>query len=512
MPLIYTDQKWTVVSRDREEVQQAEALGFYHSIPASVREGRPIYYTENPYLAMLLYPLAEGWAKDFLKPLWKRYHSSWAMDGPEVPSPDGMVYRPFQRGGIHYAASLQHSLIGDEMGVGKTCQAIGVGNLIGPGRKIVVCPANVRFQWEREISKWSLDCRRIHVITRSADGVSPFADWTIVSYDLLRSPKIRNALLRMGFALVVFDEVHKVKTITSGRTRATLGSLSEPFDQPLLSVCDRSVSLSGTPLPNKPKEFYALMRHTSWDLIDFTSEEDFGFMCLRPHEIQARVRSSFMVRRLKREVLTQLPPVWYDVAFVGNNENIVKAVEAEKMLNLNVEDIETTFQSEDWGAISTARRMMGEAMAPEVVAHVKGLLEQIPKVVVFAHHREVLNYLAEHLSGGRQINGSTTPRRRQELIDEFQRDPDFRVLPGQIQSMGEGVDGLQNVCSWSVNAEPSWVPGENEQASARLDRMGQKEPVMSQLMVAENSLSATILQRSVAKLQNTHAVLDAKYA
>ena len=509
--------------------KRAEDAGWVQSMPASLRAGHPIYFTDTPYAALPLRLDGECTSDvhERLKPYAVNYRSSFAHEGTPCPSPAGTEFMPFQLGGIDYACKRTNSLIGDEMGVGKTIQAIGVANKLGVEVGLIVCPANVRLQWARELKKWSMLCKNKFkmspwVINSSATGANPVRQWQIVSYDLLRRPELFAQLISQRFDLIVFDEAHMLKTVTSSRTRQALGCLSDPEHEALISRAARVVCLTGTPLPNRPREAYALMRHLCWDAIDYCSEEAF-LNRYNPHavinqrtftrtsrlpELRARMRCDFMVRRLKADVLDQLPDKMYELAHVEDNGRIRKAVQAEKMLEIDVGNLDHINQ-DDWGAIATVRREMGEAMAPRVIEHVKALIDGgLDKVVLFGYHRGVLASYADALSGGLHINGATTPKARQAIVDRFIGDPEFKVLPGHLLSMGIGVDGLQKVCSHCVIAEPSWVPGENEQAISRLDRHGQKQAVMAQFLVAHDSLSEKILSTALDKLQATTETLD----
>ena len=134
------------------------------------------------------------------------------------------------------------------------------------------------------------------------------------------------------------------------------------------------------------------------------------------------------------------------------------------------------------------------------------------KLVIFAWHISVLDKLEHGLKdfGCVRIDGSKSAVNRQKAIDAFIEKDDIRVLVGNMLAMGVGVDGLQKVCSHCLIPEPDWVPSNNEQAVARLDRIGQENLVNAEIFVAPGSISEKILVKALEKMNVIHRVLDKK--
>jgi SWI/SNF-related matrix-associated actin-dependent regulator 1 of chromatin subfamily A len=137
-------------------------------------------------------------------------------------------------------------------------------------------------------------------------------------------------------------------------------------------------------------------------------------------------------------------------------------------------------------------------------------IEEIPKVVLFCHHRSVMDALNEQLKdyGVVMVRGGIGPKRQQNAIDQFVENPAIRVFMGQLDAAGFGIDGLQGVCSRAVIAEPAWTPGTNEQAIDRLHRIGQHENVIATFLVVEGSLDEYVLASVLDKAQIIHSSLD----
>lgn len=514
--------------------QLAEDAGLILSTTAS-RPGRPVYFTDDPYAALPFWDEGDGAARARLIDMRMEYEASFATDGSglklAVP-PDRDLF-PFQKAGVEYAMARQHALIGDQPGLGKTAQAIVVGNEMKAKRTLVICPANVRRHWRREILGWSTLSRPTpYLIEKGADGVSPNASHLITSYDLARTPNVHGALARLDFDLLVLDEAHYLKSTDAQRTRAIFGGGEGDFkSEHLASHARKVVALTGTPLPNRPRECYTLARALCWDAIDWMSEDAFRWRFNpsfrwpsgkveervgRLPELQARLRCNFMVRRMKHEVLTQLPEKTYELAFVEPDQAVRRVMQAEKAAGLHSMPVDEVFRhlARDMkfgGEVSTIRRQMGEAVAPLAVDHIAFVLDGgIEKLIVAYYHRTAGDILEKGLGrfGVVRVDGATSPAQREMRKATFVGDPNCRVFLGQMQAAGVGVDGLQEAASMAVIAEPDWVFGNNEQFVDRLHRIGQRNSVLAQFLVAPGSFGEKVLGDAIAKAHDVHSALD----
>jgi len=488
--------------------------------------------TKDPYAASVYAEHATPRALVQLSGILPAIEASWAKTSKrKCRVPNGLDLWPFQKAGVDYVLQRNHALIGDEPGLGKTPMAIVVANEMRAKRVLVVCPASIRLQWAKQIRAWSTMEGRyiVYPILKSSDGVHPRAEWTVVSYDLLRNPGVAAQLAKLGADLVVLDEAHYLKTTAAGRTRAVFGATG------LTGAAGCVLALTGTPLPGRPREAYTLARALDFSSIDFLSEEQFqerynpirvierrdpesGRVIGRASEektgrlpeLQARLRSHFMVRRLKRDVLDQLPEIRYEIVHTDEDAGIKRALEAERLLDIDPENLRGA-SAEELGHISTVRKMMGLAKVPHVAKYVDMLLEGgEEKLVVFGWHIEVLNFLEQVLQrhGLVRVDGSTSAYRRQTAVDRFVGDPAVKVFLGNLQSVGVGVDGLQKVCSRGIFAECSWTPADNAQGVGRLERIGQNNAIFIEFIVAPGSFDERVLGTAIRKLRNIHSALD----
>jgi SNF2 family DNA or RNA helicase len=208
--------------------------------------------------------------------------------------------------------------------------------------------------------------------------------------------------------------------------------------------------------------------------------------------------------------MTSLKYPVFDLVRVEETTAIKAALKAESLLGIDPENLEGA-NAKVFGHIAEARRVMGEAMAPQIAEYVATLLRGgEDKITLFYWHISVGKLLSEALTkfGVAKIDGSTTPLVKDALIEKFRTDPKCRVIMGNTLSLGTGTDGLQDVCWHAVLAEPDWVDGNNQQCFDRLDRGGQRNLVIGDICVAPGSLAEKVLASSLRKGQITHNTLD----
>lgn len=542
MYLDYVDSTQSYVLHiDRSEETDIDRIvrdhGFDFSTSASTGN-TAVLFTKEPYAAVSFYKDASPEALVRLAPLAHRIDLSMAeTSGGHVVCPADKEPWAFQIPGVEFILSHKNTLVGDQPGLGKTAQAVMAANEMGAKRVLVICPANIRLQWAKMIREWSTMEGRysIYLILKSSDGVHPQANWTIISYDLARNPDIHYALGEGYYDLLIIDEAHFAKTVDAKRTQAIFGGGEYTS---LTSRAELIVALTGTPLPNRPRECYTLARGLCFESIDSLSEDAFRHrfnpsMLMerfdpktmrtsqwvkeksgRLPELRNRLRGNFMVRRLKRNVMKYLPPVSYNIHYVEETGLIRKALHAEHMLDIDPTDL-SGVSGDELGHIATVRRMMGTALAPQVCDYVEMLLSGgVDKILLLGWHHDVLDIYEERLTkyGFCRVDGRTSPVLKQHYVDQFQSDFDLRVFGGNLMSIGVGTDGLQTVCDYLVVGEADWVPAVNfDQGVGRLDRGGQKSAVTADFLVAPRSFLERILQNAIAKLRDIHSSLDQEF-
>ena len=468
-----------------------------------------------------------------LKPALDMHTASYATippedECPEMPCPAGQSYREFQRAGIYFAwkatqgASLENRkgcILADEMGLGKTIQAIGFANTIRAARVLVVCPASLRINWEREIKKWAV--HRQDVAHVGSVALYKPAGWHVVSYDIAKRSDIKSRLLMDRFDLLICDESHYVKSPRAKRTTTVIGCCGRGAVEGLVNVAARTVFLTGTPVPNRPVEAWSMVWPFILDRFPVRAKNQFDRMygqwaqtpfglkyagAKNVPDMNARLRAGYMCRRLKSQVLHELPPRQHKmVVFPAGGGEIREILNAEK--NFDVQEIIKNAVPRG-SALAQLRQRMGVAKSGLVVQYVKDMLEEVEKVVIFAWHTEVVGLLMEALEmyGAVKITGASPLKARQAAADAFQKDAACRILVGNIEAAGVGwtLTAAQDV----VFAEHSWVPSQNIQAGDRCHRMGQRGVVTLHDLVVEGSLDGKVLLAGAKKTLEIETMLS----
>ena len=459
----------------------------------------------------------------------------------DLPCPAGLEYLPFQRAGIAYALDRKRVLLGDEMGLGKTIQAIGAINAIPEIKKVlVICPASLRLNWKKELEKWLVRNMSITVI----DG-GKFSDWidadiVICNYDVIKKHRKRIDLAG-PYALMILDESHKLKNPKTQRTKAIYGDTKS--GQKAIKA-DRVLALTGTPIVNRPIELWPFLQFADPDGL---GKSFFGFakkFCNAyqgPHgwdfsgasnldQLQRILRQRLMVRRLKADVLSELPakrrqiielPANGAARAVAHEQKIAAKWEDDIALHqANVElakvaadplDYDTSVENLRqcskiaFAEMSKVRHQVAMAKLPVVITHLEEALEEGP-VVCFAHHRDVISQIAKAFVGRCvTITGEMPMQARQAAVESFQGG-EIDLLIGNIQAAGLGITLTRS--SHVVFAEGDWVPGNLSQAEDRCHRIGQQGSVLIQHLVLEGSIDAIMIREVVAKQAIIDKALD----
>ena len=336
------------------------------------------------------------------------------------------------------------------------------------------------------------------------------------------------------------------------RTRLLLGSRSkrdrnEDGSQKFPGVKAKWLALmSGTPLLNRPVELFPLLealmpgKWTFKDKVRYCAgvRDRFGWNfdgSAHLDELQTRLRSTCMVRRLKSEVMKDLPAKRRQVIELPANgaaklvreeldgweryEDGMAEAEAEKAVAelAGDEEVYKAAVAKLKAAVSAAfedmarvRHEVAVAKAPKVAEHVRNVMEDAGKCVVFVHHHDVTDLLAGELADFRPlvVDGRTPVDGRQRIVDEFNQEPGRRVLILGIKAAGVGLSVRASV---EVFAEFDWTPGAMSQAEDRCYGIGrgvEGEPLLVQHMVLEGSLDAKMCKTLVAKQDVADRALD----
>ncbi|MEI7981963.1 MAG: SNF2-related protein, partial [Bacteroidota bacterium] len=355
---------------------------------------------------------------------------------------------PYQQKGILFAAKAGRSMICDEMGLGKTIQAIGVAELMkvepGISSVLIVCPTSLKYQWQSEIGRFSPGTVQVieglQHIRRNQYESDAF--YKIVSYHALSHDL--DSINQMEFDLVILDEAQRIKNWKT-KIAQSVKKIRSPY----------ALVLTGTPLENKLEELYSIVQFVDpfklgpyYQFLDYYQVKNetgrvVGYNHL--HEISRKL-SDIMIRRSKKEVMSQLPERMDKNLFVSMTEEqmnlhtefgdiIARLVNKWKkmgflneqdrqrlMINLNLMRMvcDSTYIIDQQTRFDTK---IGELM---------NILEEYldgndEKVVVFSQWERMTRLVAHELDekniGYRYLNGNVPSRNRKELFDHFNNDP-----------------------------------------------------------------------------------------
>ncbi|NXU47291.1 SMAL1 protein, partial [Turnix velox] len=400
---------------------------------------------------------------------------------------------PFQREGVNFAISKNgRLLLADDMGLGKTLQAICIAAYY---RKewplLVVTPSSVRFTWAEAFHRWlpSLSPGSTNVIVTGKDNLMASLI-NIVSFDLLSK---MDKQLKSTFQVVIIDESHFLKNIKTVRCRAAM---------PLLKAAKRVILLSGTPAMSRPAELYTQIAAVQPTF--FPQFHSFGLRYCDAKkmpwgwdysgssnltELKILLKESIMIRRLKSDVLSQLPAKQRRMVVVAPEgisakTKAVLADEAKKM----VKGYDSKQQEKE--ALLVFYSRTAEAKIHSVVEYILELLERgNDKFLVFAHHKIMLDAIVAELEKKRvdyiRIDGSTPSAERQSLCHKFQFSEKqvVAILSLTAANMGLTLSAADLV----VFAELFWNPGVLIQAEDRAHRIGQTSSVNVHYLVAKGT-------------------------
>jgi SWI/SNF-related matrix-associated actin-dependent regulator 1 of chromatin subfamily A len=461
----------------------------------------------------------------------------------KVDGLNGIPY-PFQNEGIQFIdVKGGKALIADDMGLGKTIQAIGYLQLHREESipAVIIVPASVKINWKREIEKWMTNPKVAILSGRPSESTEiPKAEIYVINYDILANQDETTTVIKYGIenkvkrekrftgwadhllkinpTTIICDECHYLKNTQAKRTKAV---------KKLTSKVKNCIMLSGTAIENRPIEIWQAI-----NLIDptlFPSYASFGKRyCDGKHngygwdysgssneaELHKRLTESIMIRRLKKDVLKDLPqkqrsiiPMEIDnfpqykkcqddvIAYIRDHSGskaAMKAAGAEALVKF-----EKLKQLAVKGKIKMAVQWVEDYIQDE-------------KLVVFCTHKEVIETLREKFKDVCvHIDGSVSQINRQKAVDRFQNDDDCKLFIGNIKAAGVGI--TLTSASSTAFLELAWTPGAHDQAEDRVNRIGQKaSSINAYYLLADNTIETEIAGLLDSKRKTIDAVLDGR--
>jgi len=500
----------------------------------------------------------------------------------DIPSPKGLEYYAFQKAGIQYALKAPNTLIADEMGLGKTIEAIGVMNCEKPKKVLIICPASLKLNWKKELEIWLVDKYSIAIVNGEEDFEK---DITIINYERLRKymkqylalvtktelvvenkktkvflcdvcggqfkfatlafnhvdkkheDQIDDIILKTKYDILILDESHYVKNFKAQRTQAVVR---------IAKRAKKRMFLTGTPILNRPAELFTPLCILDSDIIKGGWQKYMIRYCgayrnrfgwdisgaSNLEELNTRLRTSVMVRRLKKDVLTELPSKIRSIVPIDAKDKKIQnalkeeAMHRDKWLLVKAQLEKTSMSSEEnkeafeeqvinlkrnvaleFAEISRIRHQTALAKLPEAIDFIKNVLEIQDKVIVYTHHRDVLDGIYQEFKDiSVVLTGEVNLEDRDKAVESFQNDDKVKLFLGTIQAAGLGI--TLTASSVVIFVELEWTPSEMSQAEDRAHRIGQKDVVNIYHLIIDGSIDSELSNVLIEKQKVIDAALD----
>jgi SWI/SNF-related matrix-associated actin-dependent regulator 1 of chromatin subfamily A len=452
---------------------------------------------------------------------------------------DVMGRHPYehQKEGIKFLVCRKGAILADDMGLGKTYQSIVAALEVDAKKVLVICPASVKISWQREIE--SFDQKAIIVSGSKWPEVGRF---TVINFDILKNfhtigeptkdkngnfnPHNRN-IVNEKYDLVIIDEAHKIKDHKTQR-----GQIANEIA--LTYGIERVWELTGTPIANRPMDFFNILKMIKSPLADnwkffaqrYCDAKRFHKTLKNGQrrqiwitngasnldELAIRTKNS-LLRRLKTEVLDMpdktVSTIYHKLSKRGEreyesiwDEYMEKRAEEGKR---KISDL-----SKDIVELGLLRKFIAMETIPNTIELAKDAIEQGQKVVIFTTFTDELNEIADNFTNSECVihNGKMTANAKQKSVDSFQNNKKCKVFIGNITSAGVGITLTEGTVV--IFNSFSWVPGDNEQAEDRCYRIGQKSNVSVYYQLFTGTISLVMWYTLMRKQEIINKIINKK--
>lgn len=424
---------------------------------------------------------------------------------------------PYQREGIEYGLDKKRLIIGDEPGLGKTLQSIGIVDTANAYPCLVICPSSLKINWQREFEKFT--DKSALVLDNSVRTTWPYLlkmgmhHVAIVNYESLRkyfvwdikggkSFRLKDVVfcpqIRM-FRSVIIDESHRVKDPSAQQTIFTKG---------ITTGKEWIILLSGTPVVNRPEDLVAQLSIMG-RLQEFGGRTKFmADYCTDPKDKKAepavplsvlsnQLYANCMIRREKAKVLPQLP----DKTRVDLYVDISNAPEYNLAADNLAEYLRQYTECTDWEIrrkmrmealvrFMTLRQLATLGKVAQAVDFIRTFLDSGKKLIVFCSLHEVVDALCKAFPRAVTVTGRDSASSKQVAVDSFQNNPDVQLIVCSIKAAGVGL--TLTASSNVAFVELAWTYADCCQCEDRAHRIGQKDNVTCYYLLGRGTIDQTI--------------------
>lgn len=436
----------------------------------------------------------------------------------DVKIPLKMNLFPYQRSGVAYSLTKKKLIVGDQMGLGKTAQAIATITAANAFPCLIICPSSLKINWQREWEQWT-DKRARILDTAIARYMGKWVESGaiqvfIVNYESLKKyfvekiekPEGERLTLRHikfnglkeHFKSVIIDECHRTKDARSQQSKYTK------------RICESKeyvLALTGTPVINKPKDLVSQLSIIG-RLQDFGGYTGFiNRYCAgvkeasNLKELNWKLRNNCFYRREKEDVMPDLPAKMRQVFMCEIDPVIRKEYETamedlEKYLTdyrqATDDKIASALRGEVMVRIGILKNISARGKLADVREYVQETIDNGEKLVVFFHLTEIYEKLSGWFLHAVSIRGADSMEDRQRNIDNFQNNPECKLILCSVKAAGVGI--TLTASSRVAFVELGWHPAEMDQAEDRCHRIGQKDSVQCTYFLGKETIDEWIYQ------------------
>jgi SWI/SNF-related matrix-associated actin-dependent regulator 1 of chromatin subfamily A len=405
-----------------------------------------------------------------------------------------------QKIAIEKLAGSKRFILADDMGLGKTTSTIIAALETGSKKVLIVCPASLKINWQREIENYS----DRPVFIAEGKKFSSEHDFVIVNYDILKNfhdsdpkKKDESLLLQSKFDLVILDEAHMISNVQAQRTKI-INSFAKKVERVWL--------LTGTPMTSRPMNYYNLLNliespvAQNWKAYAIRYCQGFQFTAGKRkvwnvmgasnlEELRDRT-SKQILRRLKEDVL-DLPDKIITPVYLRLKSKEYEDLMGEYYDWYDKNPDESSSLTVQFSKLMKVRKVIANEKTKQTIDFAENILEQGKKVIIFTNFTDTLQTIYQHF--GKQavyLDGSCSNSMRQQAVDSFQNDDKIKVFVGNLKAAGVGL--TLTSAEVVIMNDLSFVPAEHAQAEDRAYRYGQKSNVLVYYPLFENTIEGAI--------------------
>jgi SWI/SNF-related matrix-associated actin-dependent regulator 1 of chromatin subfamily A len=405
-----------------------------------------------------------------------------------------------QKIAIEKLTGSKRFILADDMGLGKTTSTIIAALETGSKKVLIVCPASLKINWQREIENYS----DRPVFIAEGKKFSTEHDFVIINYDILKNfhdsdpkKKDESLLLQSGFDLVILDEAHMISNVQAQRTKI-INSFAKKVSRVWL--------LTGTPMTSRPMNYYNLLNliespvAQNWKAYAIRYCQGFQFTAGKRkvwnvmgasnlEELRDRT-SKQILRRLKEDVL-DLPDKIITPVYLRLKSKEYEDLMGEYYDWYDKNPDESSSLTVQFTKLMKVRKVIANEKTKQTIEFVENILEQGKKVIIFTNFTDTLQTIYQHFEKQAvYLDGSCSNSVRQQSVDSFQNDDKTRVFVGNLKAAGVGL--TLTAAEVVIMNDLSFVPAEHAQAEDRAYRYGQKSNVLVYYPLFENTIEGAI--------------------